>query len=229
MRWWLRQAAEGSLGPGRTLEDRASVLEEGQVAGAAYFLSEGNAEIFHISQEGFSVVVKLVTAPTILASPEVLVAEPAYRASIRALGPAIVHPIARPRFMELVRTSAANMEAVIDIALAFTGAARMESSRLFATEAVLATLLLAYADIFGTVSGGDVAIGLRRSQSDLAESVGAAERSVNRIITQWKQQGLVSKRRGLYVIHRRDRLAELAGELAGCLVHRWRDVGTEAL
>jgi CRP-like cAMP-binding protein len=197
------------------------VADEGQAAAAAYFLVKGAAEIFHVSDRGFSVVVKLVTAPTILASPEVLVAEPVYRASIRSAGPSVVHRLTRPRFLSALTDAAANLEATIDIALAFTGAARMESSRLAGTDALLATLLLAYADVFGQ----DGLIGLRRSQGDLADAIGVAERSVNRVVTRWKEEGLLTKRRGRYAIEDPERLAEIAGDLGGCLVHRWREVG----
>jgi CRP-like cAMP-binding protein len=221
---WLRLAAGGAIGAPRVLEDRELVVVEGQPAESAYFLSAGAAEIFHVSSEGFSVVVKLVTAPTVLASPEVLVAEPVHRASIRAAGAATVYPMSRARFMGAMAEQDANMEATIDIALAFTGAARMEAARLVESDSLLATLLLAYADVFGEQQGEECVISLRRSQSDLAEAIGVAERSVNRIMTRWKSEGWVGKRGGRYVVQNRGRLLELAGDLAGCIVHRWRDV-----
>lgn len=224
MKTWLRLAREGGLGVPRTLADHEIVVEEGDPARLAYFLAAGAAEIFHISEQGFSVVVKLVTAPTVLASPEVLVDEPVYRASIRAAGPATVHALSRGTFLGLLTNPAVNLEATIDIALAFTGAARMEASRLHGTESLLATLLLAYADVFGRDDGDHRVIELRRSQSQLAEAIGVAERSVNRVITRWKAEEILAKARGLYVLKSVPRLEEIAADLGGCLVHRWRDV-----
>ena len=93
---------------------------------------------------------------------------------------------------------------------------------------VLAALLLAYADVFGESDGDATLIRLKRSQAELAEAVGASERQVNRILLQWKNEGLVSKAKGLHSLLRPDIVAEIAGPLAGALVHRWRDVESDS-
>lgn len=223
MKTWLRLAESGALGVSKVVPDRKAIATEGQPAQAAYFLSEGAAEIFHVSEQGFSVMVKLVTAPTVLASPEVLAGEPVYLASIRSAGTSTIHRLRRPQFLQRLNEPNISLEATLDIVLAFLGAARMEVSRLHTTESLLATVLLAYAEVFGTKDSSGCVIGLRRSQSDLAEAIGVAERSVNRIMTRWSSDGVVSKRRGRYILQDIDRLHDFAGDLAGCLVHRWRE------
>ena len=110
----------------------------------------------------------------------------------------------------------------MDIGIAFTGSARFEPSRLFSTDVLLATLLLSYADVFGSKTDNGARINLKRSQAKLAEAIGASERSVNRLLIQWKEQGLVTKASGHYEILKPAEMEALAGELAGTMVHRWR-------
>jgi CRP-like cAMP-binding protein len=225
MKRWLDLARKGVFGRGRTLRDRAPIIAHGERVEVGHLLAEGAAEIFHRARSGSSVVVKLVTAPTILGSPELLVREPEFLASIRAAKNARVYRMTREQYVDILRTDpAANLEAIMDIGIAFTGAARYEPSRLFESEALLATLVLAYADVFGEVEDGAVRITLKRSQAQLASEIGSSERSVQRILTRWKQRGILTKRRGLYLVVDPHVLEGLAGDLAGSLVHRWREL-----
>jgi CRP-like cAMP-binding protein len=209
------------------LADRHVVAREGEEIVGAWFLSEGAAEIFHTSRSGASVVVKVVTAPTILSAPEMVADRRTYCAGVRAAGRSSVYGMTPSLFRACCAERDAYDEMVFDMALAFTGATLFEPSRLFETEAVLAALVLAYADVFGDrdAESGAVTIGLRRSQPDLADAIGAGDRSVNRILAAWRGEGLVDKRAGRYRLHDETALVDKAGELAGTLVHRVRSLG----
>jgi CRP/FNR family cyclic AMP-dependent transcriptional regulator len=225
MKTWFSLAQQGELGARQVFPDRRVVLHRGDEAAKVYLLAEGAVEIFHEAESGASVVVKVVTAPTLLSSPEVMAGEPKYNASIRAVGRALLYGISRDRYLQLVRTNgSAAFESMRDISLAFAGAARFESSRLFSSEALLANLLLTYAAVFGKPGTEGMRIQLKRSQADLASAIGAAERSVNRIFADWKASGWVTKSRGCYIVVDEPVLVRLSGELYGALLHRWREL-----
>jgi CRP-like cAMP-binding protein len=225
MKTWAGLAQQGQLGARLSYADRRIVLHRGDEAAKVYLLADGAVEIFQETREGASVVVKVVTAPTLLASPEVMAGEPSYNASIRSLGRAAMYGLSREHYLQLVRTNVgAAYESIRDISIAFSGAARFEASRLFSSEALLANLLLTYAEVFGQPSAEGTRIVLKRSQADLASAIGAAERSVNRIFRQWKASRWVHKARGCYVLVDGGVLLHLAGELHGALLHRWRDL-----
>jgi CRP-like cAMP-binding protein len=225
MKTWYALAARGELGHPQSLVDRRVLLNRGDDARKVFLLAEGAVEVFQENDAGASVVVKVVTAPTLLASPEVVAGEAQYNASIRGLGRAQLYAIERNRYLQLLRSDpSAAFESMRDISIAFAGAARFESSRLFSTEALLAALLLTYGKVFGQPSGEGMRITLKRSQADLAAAVGAAERSVNRVFKDWQAAGWVIKTRGRYVLVDEPVLARLAGELTTGLLHRWREL-----
>jgi len=224
MKTWWQLADQGALGVRIPLDDKELLLMHGEPARRCHFLYSGAAEIFHVTAEGRSVVVKLVTAPTILGLPEIMAGESEYLAGIRIAGEAVTFAMKREPFLAVMESNReASLEAIRDISLAFTGAARQEPARLFDIEVVLAALLLAYADVFGEPHGDRVLIRLRRSQAELAEAVGASERQVQRVLQQWKGESLVAKESGTRVILRPDIVREIAGPLADGMVHRWRD------
>jgi CRP-like cAMP-binding protein len=223
MKAWGKLARDGSLGASRVLADRKLIQERGEPAEYAILLLEGTAEVFQQLPSGDSVVVKVITAPTIIGSPELLANEPLYLASTRVVDSARLHWIRADRYYEILRQHpAAAFESMSDVSQAFCGAAKFEASRLFETETVLATLLSAYAELFGKPVKDGIEIQLVRSQQDLAAAVGAVERSINRVLAQWQEKEWISKRAKRYVIRKPEMLDAVAGILRGTLIHRWR-------
>ena len=222
MREWASLAAAAQLGAKTTLKDRTVVFERGDPAGHVYFLSAGAVELLQSTADGQSIVVKILVAPTLFGVIEVLGKEPTYLETVRVLGTASVHRIERLRFTELVRRNAsAAYECTVDLSAAFCVAARFELRTLVQTEALLANLLLGYAELAHRPAGSAVTLQVRRTQADFAQAVGAAERSVNRILATWKDDEVISKRSGRYTLVKPEVLSRLAGDLRGSLVHRW--------
>jgi CRP-like cAMP-binding protein len=222
METWRALAQSGALGKPLHLKDRALLFQRGDPARHAYLLFSGAYEVFQESDQGMSVVVKLVTPPTMPGTVEVIAEEPTYLESIRVAKEATLFRITARRYLELVATNPqAGYEALVDISQCFAGAARFEASRLHDTDVLLATLLSAYAEVFGRQVAGGVRVELKRSQAQLAGAIGCTERSVNRVFTQWKDQGLIAKLAGRYLLKDIATLHRTAGPLRGALVHRW--------
>lgn len=222
MRAWQRLFAEGALGPRVTFEDRDEVFAKGAAADAAWFLAEGAVEILQPGQDGGSVVVKLLVAPTLFGLIEALGDERETLESVRALGDITCARMERRRLHEIVaREGEATVECLRDVCRAFCVAARFEPSRLSSVDALLANALLAYVDACGEPWDGGVRLRVKRTQADLAQAIGASERSVNKLLSSWKSEGVIDKNDARYIVHQRAVLEELAGELAGSLVHRW--------
>ncbi len=223
METWRQLAASGQLGKPRKLRDRALVFERGEPARRAHLLFEGAHEVQQTSEQGLSVVLKVVTPLTLAGSVELIAGEPDYLETIRVVGSAVMYVLEADAFLAVLEKSpSALSESAADVAQCFCGAARFEASRLFEADVVLATLLSAYAQVFGTQTPNGTRIELKRSQSDLGAATGTAERSVNRILADWQKLGLVSKSDGRYTVHDLGALERMAGPLKGSLVHRWK-------
>ena len=220
MQAWLRAAETGVLGRPIDAPDRRAVFERNDPTKKTYFLSGGAMEIFQRSADGLSVVVKILVAPTLFGQIEPLANMSAYLESVRVAGGARFYAISPDAFKSLVRSDAAlGFECLVDMSSAFCVSARYEPSRMFDTEALLANLVVSYARIFGENVGDGTRISLKRSQADLAEAFGAGERSVNRILAEWKNTNLIVKSRGCYVLKNTSALEKKAGDLLGSLIH----------
>ena len=221
MQAWLQQAKAGLLGRPAAAADRAVIFDRGDPAARTYLLAAGALEIRQTSEAGLSSVVKILVGPALFGQTEPLAGEPEYLESVVALGRVTFYAMERRRFTELVRGDAAlGYECLVDMGRAFCVKARFEAPQLFQTEALLANLLIAYAELFGERRRQRVVIGLRRTQADLAEAIGAGERSVNRILATWKHREIITKEKARYILCNELFLRETAGDLVGSLVHR---------
>ncbi|MBK7861986.1 MAG: Crp/Fnr family transcriptional regulator [Archangiaceae bacterium] len=222
MQTWQQLAEAGAFGKALHLKDRAVLFERGDPARSVYLLYRGAYEVYQESDEGSSVVVKLVTGLTMPGSVELVAGEPTYLESIRVAREATMYRVpARDYLAVLSSRPRASYEAMVDIGRCFAGAAKFEASRLHNADVLLAALVLAYADVFGRKVAAGVRVELKRSQAQLAASIGCTERSVNRLLTGWREQEVLVKLAGRYLLKDPDALRRIAGPLCGALVHRW--------
>jgi CRP/FNR family cyclic AMP-dependent transcriptional regulator len=202
--------------------DRDALVHKGGDAEAVAVLVEGAVELLHPSPDGSSVLVKILVAPTLFGVIEAIAREPSWLESVRGLGDGSVVWVPRAQFQQIVESdAAASYECLRDLGLAFAVAARHEPSRLHQVDAVLANALVAYVDACGEPWDGGMRLRVKRTQADFAAAIGASERSVNKALTEWRERGLIDKNDARYIVLDRRALIELAGELAGSLVHRF--------
>jgi hypothetical protein len=60
---------------------------------------------------------------------------------------------------------------------------------------------------------------VKRTQRDLSQAIGAAERTVNRTLFGWKALHAIDRNHARYIVHDRALLEGCAAQLRGSLVH----------
>lgn len=206
---WSAFLGTGVLGNATVLQDRDVVARRGEEARAFWLHSEGALEVFQTGADGRSYLARLLLAPNVICLKECLAGEEAYLQTVRVLERATVVRIERSRALELLTANPMlALRTLVEVSRAFCGAARLESNRLHDAESLLAHALLAYVEACGEPWDGAVRMRVKRTQGELAECIGANERSVNRILAAWKADGLVDKRDARYLVLDNARLAE---------------------
>lgn len=194
-------ALAGELGPTRVLGDRELIFELGARADAAYFLSDGYVEIFQCLPDGRSLTVRVLGAPCVFGVLETCGGERAFLESTRVLEHAILHRVEVDELHRLLHQHPdAALECLATTCMAFCRVAETETARLVEAEALLAGTLLLYARLFGEATQKGQRITLKRSQADFAGVVGASERQVQRLLSDWKTQGIIDKHEGRYIV-----------------------------
>lgn len=218
---WSALFATGALGRATDLGDRDVVARRGDDARAFWLHSAGALEVFQPGADGRSYLARILLAPNVICLKECLAGEQSYLQTVRVLERATLVRIERARALELLMANPAlSLRTLIEVSRAFCGAARLESNRLHSAESLLAHALLAYVEACGEPWDGAVRMRVKRTQAELAECIGANERSVNRILTAWKTEGLVDKRDARYLVLDNARLSERVEEGMRALIHR---------
>lgn len=88
---------------------------------------------------------------------------------------------------------------------------------LYGKPGALASTLLRFAAMKGVERGENIIIPLRPSDSDLGQLIGAPRETINRMMSQWKKDGVLSTTTSSIVLHDVDALKELC-HCEGCPV-----------
>jgi len=221
MKRWTTLFDEGRFGLPRRCADRDVVFARGDVAAHAWVLRRGAVEILQPLDDGRAVLVKLLVGPCLFGVIEQLGGATHYLETVQVLGNADVVSIDSATFSTMLKTDAArSYECLVDVGTAFCVAARQESARLQPLEAQVASVLLAWADATGEATSTGIRLGVKRSQEDIAAAVGCSERSVTRVLADWKEHHVVDKSGGRFTLVDVERLRTQAGVLHDSLVHR---------
>jgi CRP-like cAMP-binding protein len=222
-RTWSDLHARGALGPTVEFNDGAMVTAQGKPAVCAWFHARGQLEVFqHGSNERQSYLARILVAPTIIGLGECLAGETSYLKTTRVLESAALVALPRADALALLsRHPALCSHTYVEFSRAFCGVARLERTRVVdLTPSLLAQVLLAYANACGERCAGGVRLRVKRTQLELAQTIGANERTVNRLLVQWRALGIVDKRQGRHVLLAPERLEALVDEHSRALVHR---------
>ena len=185
------------------------LFERGDPGGTMYVVMEGRIEISIVSTNGRKITLNLITAGNCFG--EVNMIDNQYRtASAVALEPTSLQPIGRSTFFAAARLCP---ELAITIAEMLCERVRwvsdsVEDYALLPLDRRLARRLLMLHDQFSDPDGS-IAI----AQSDFADFAGATRESTNKILMQWKGQGLISLKRRTIQLMDRARLDRIAHDL----------------
>lgn len=201
----------------RTHPAGVDLIREGEASDQVHVVLRGTVRIYHKAADGREVLVKLLRSPCLFGDLELLAEVPMIK-NVASVDEVSVAVIPGEEYLDLLGgSSAAMMEHLKQIAAAFCVAARHQRQVFASVEQRMANLVLSYADFYGEPDGDDLVITEKLSQQQIALSLGAVRRSVAKVLSEWTQKGLISRRDDRHVVHRMDKLEELAASIRGSL------------
>jgi CRP-like cAMP-binding protein len=186
---------------------RQVLFHAGEAGDSLYVLLAGKVKISLLSAEGKEAILSLLGDGDVFGEMSLLDGLPR-SATVTTLEDCRLMMIGRQDFVQFLRRHA-------DVALDLLAAL---SQRLRATNSLvenlsfhplpsrLARLLMDLGQRHGKVQSGGVEIGLRLSQEELGNLVGASRESVNKQMRTWAEAGLLEYRQGTIVIKKLDAL-----------------------
>lgn len=177
------------------------ILEEGAAPEHLFVLLFGSVKVFYRSPHGVELVAKVFSAPAVFGEMEVMAGIP-HLESVACLERVELWRIPAPAFLTTLQSSSELSAGLArDLAERLCIAAQHERSLAFdPVPTRLANMLCTYLDLFAlpTPSGAKIRIPL--SQEELAQSIGAAPKSVARALRGWLDQGIVTKEGRFFVV-----------------------------
>lgn len=194
-----------------TIKKNASVFEKGDDSAAMYILQTGRVEISIVSQLGRKIVLNQIAPGQCFGEIGMLDTQPR-TASAVAMENSVLLSVSRKVFMDAVQRSpqmAVNLMEVLCERLRWVSDS-VEEYALHSLDVRLARRLLVIQTKFSDGQGY-----VNITQTDLADFAGATRESVNKLLMQWKSEGLIEVSRGKILVLERDKLSLIAhGETA---------------
>jgi len=177
---------------------------EGQPARGLYIMCLGEAKLYVNSAEGQSLTLRAVEHGEVLGLSSLIADEP-YPASAETLCPSQVSFIPRLEFLQFVR---ANPDVALRVAkhLSMELSRAWQQTRMLAlapdTHAKLTQFLLEWAEKHRQPAADGLRIALYMTHEEIARNIGASRESVSRILSDWKQRGVIRVSGGTITILR---------------------------
>jgi CRP/FNR family transcriptional regulator, cyclic AMP receptor protein len=174
----------------------ATLFERGDSGGTMYVVQIGRIEISFITELGRKIVLNQIP-PGHCFGEIGMIDTLARTASAVAMEDSVLLPVSRKTFMEAVQRNpqlSINLMDILCERLRWVSDS-VEEYALHALDLRLARRLLVLHDNFG-----DAEHAVRITQNELADFAGATRESTNKILMQWKADGLVDVRRGKVVL-----------------------------
>ena len=192
----------------------ALLFVEGQPTRGLFIICAGQAKLYVNSAEGQSLTLRTVGPGEVLCLSS-LIADESYPATAETLCPSQVGFLPRMAFLQLMRASP-------DVSLRVAKHLSMEVSKAWQqtrmlalapdTHAKLTQFLLNFADKHGQDTSEGLRITLYMTHEEIARNIGASRESVSRILSDWKQRGVIRVNGGTLTIpHPREFRQAMAG------------------
>lgn len=196
------------------------LINEGEVADNIYIFFHGTVRAYHKMNDGRGALVRLLSAPSLYGFEELFHSSTFMRnvSAVEDIDLAIIPGEVYLTFLQ--KYPAAMAEQMHQLAMVLSLSARFEYQMFASAEERAANVILAYADLKSHSVGDDIVIDYPLTQQELAQSIGAVQRSVANVIAKWKKERVVTKCNGKFIIHRYAILEELAGNMRGSISRR---------
>jgi len=193
----------------QTLKKKAILFEEGDYPRYVYFVNSGKIKLFKTNEDGKEYIITILTAGDFLGYID-LIKDSNYSESAAALEESEVSMIPRKDFMALLNANRDVSSKLIQM-LADNISEKEEQLLQLAYNSVrkrVADALLLLYDRYKE-EGKETTISILRD--DLAHIVGTAKESVIRMLSDFKDEDLISIEKGVITILDKDRLEDLPG------------------
>jgi len=171
----------------------ALLFVEGQPTRGLFIMCAGQAKLYVNSAEGQSLTLRIVEPGEVLCLSS-LIADELFPVTAETLCPSQVSFLPRLSFLQLMR-------AYPDVSLRVAKHLSMEVSKAWQqtrmlalapdTHAKLTQFLFAWADKHGQLTPDGLRITLHMTHEEIARNIGASRESVSRILSDWKQRGVI--------------------------------------
>jgi CRP-like cAMP-binding protein len=157
-----------------------------------YIIESGLVRIFSLSETGQEITVNLYGPGEVFGEIAVLDGQPRSAGAI-CMERTVTHTLHRGVFLPCMARSRALSQTVIDLLNARLRYTTIHAERLAFLDVYgrVAAKLLELGERFGTVGGGSV-VGLRMTQGELATWVVSSRESVNKVLSNFRDQGLIA-------------------------------------
>jgi CRP/FNR family transcriptional regulator, cyclic AMP receptor protein len=211
----------------RTLAPKEILYRAGDPAACAFVLVDGLVRVYQKTPDGREVTVTTLVAPNAFGEKTVIAEDAGapklgYPENTMSIRSTRLIEIPGPALLAFLREAHASaFELLRDVCCRFAASARREVDVMLPVPVRLASLLLSYADAAGTASDDGVVIKLALTHDDLANGLGVATKSIARTLREWTADEVIARRKGWFVIHKREVLESLCGELRLNHVYRY--------
>ena len=192
--------------------EAAPVYTEGEPAEHLYLVAAGRAKAYRTAPNGQEVVVELLGPGDLFGGLRTL-GRPAYDESVEAMTTVCALRIGDDAFRRVLVEHPAVGLRVLDDVTALLAQARADVTRQSTATVAerLAAVLLRLAEKFGERHrDGGTLIELPLSRADLAGMTGSTPESVSRVMSRWRQDGILDTGRRWTAVRDPRRLAEIA-------------------
>ena len=197
----------------RKYPSRENIVTQGEPARALFAIIRGRLKVVSCGPDGRDTVLGIMAESEVFGEVA-LIDGGARSATVTAIEPCEVLVIEREQFLELLRESSAiSVKLLVVLAKRLRRLSqRSEDAAFLGVPSRLARSLLDLASRFGErrERSTDICIGLKLSQQELGDLVGATRESVNKHLNDWTRQGFVRLQAGRMVIADIDSVRRLA-------------------
>jgi CRP/FNR family cyclic AMP-dependent transcriptional regulator len=196
---------------GLALAPREELFHKGDAGTHVYAVAEGTLKVVTTSESGDDVVFNVVGAGDVIGEIAAL-CEAERTASVVALSACELLAIDRRDLFAFLRAHpAASLELMVVLARRVRSLSELVEDTLFLNLPIrLAKKLVATAGSHGERVPGGVRIGIKLSQEEWGDLVGATRESINKQMRAWTEEGTIRVDHGFVVILRMEALEELA-------------------
>jgi CRP-like cAMP-binding protein len=197
----------------QTLRPREELFHKGDEGTQVFLVIEGTLKALTTSEEGDDVVFSIL-GPGELFGEIAFLGSQVRTATVIAMTSSELLAVDRRDFLDfLKRHPEASIKLLSVLADRLKNVSELVEDTLFLNLPIrLAKKVVHYASIYGEKNAsGEIRVGLKLSQEEWGDLVGATRESINKQMRAWTEAGLIRSDHGHVVIQRREKLERLAG------------------